>query len=129
MAIWFGLSEMTDSDKPRTSARTRRTIAGHLINKGTDKTGQASDKTRTSRTHPPKGVSVSEVSEMSKEPKREKPPGAATPGRLEGWPAPLTAADLQALAPRPADLTPLRDWPAPLTRADLARLVGGKPDA
>ena len=83
VAIWFGLSEMTDSDKPRTSARTRRTKAGHLINKGTDKTGQASDKTRTSRTHPPKGVSVSEV---SKEPKREKPPGPADPGRLEGWP-------------------------------------------
>ena len=67
------------------------------------------------------------MSEVSKEPTREKPPGAVNPGRLEGWPPPLAPADLQALAPTPADLTPLQDWPAPLTRADLARLAGGKP--
>jgi len=54
---------MTDPDKLRTSDRTSRTKPGHLINQATDKTGQAPDKTRTSRTHPPKGVSVSEVSE------------------------------------------------------------------
>ena len=48
----------------------------------------------------------------------------ADPGRLEGWPAPLTAADLQALAPTPATLERLR-----LRPADLTRLAGGKPDA
>jgi len=50
---------------------------------------------------------VSEVSEMSKEPKREKAPGPADPGRLEGWPPPLAPADLQALAPTPATLEAL----------------------
>jgi hypothetical protein len=114
VVIWFGLSEMTDSDKPRTSARTRRTKAGQLINQATDKTGQAPDKTRTSRTHPPKGVSVSEVSEMSKEPKKEKPPGPADPGRLEGRPPPLAPADLEGLLVTPATLEGLRLRPADL---------------
>lgn len=67
---------------------------------------------------------MSEVSEVSKEPKKEKPPGPADPGRLEGWAAPLTAADLQALAPTPATLEDLRFRPA-----DMARLVGGWPVA
>lgn len=48
-------------------------------------------------------------------------PSAFTP---DCQPAPLTAADLQALAPTPATLEGLR-----LRPADMARLVGGKPVA
>lgn len=118
---------MTDPDKPRTSARTRRTKPGHLINQATDKTGQAPDKGRTIRTHPPKGVSESNLSEPRElllVGKKEKPPGPANPSRLEGWPCPVAPADLEGLLVTPATLEGLRFRPA-----DLARLAGGKPDA
>jgi hypothetical protein len=40
----------------------------------------------------------------------------------EGWPRTLAPADLEALAPRPADLARLPALPEPNSPADLARL-------
>jgi hypothetical protein len=108
---------MPSPDKRRTNSRTRRTKAGHVINQGTDKTGQASDKRRTIRTHPPKGVSESDLSEPPELPlvgKRKKPPAPADPGRLAGWPRPLAPADLEGLLVTPATLEALRITPADL---------------